>query len=180
MRRNPSKIFVPPAVRPATFGDWCRDHLLEIFVIAIIAALLLSWKMISSQGRDHETYDVWSAVVTPQKQQELANKYPEGYQLFSIDGWNIAPVGPGTFTEQVDVEWKLSKIASRMPEKLRIHIFKIAIPSLDFSKALEVVLPLKEEHVVSKTAFDHLELTVELVARYENQILCALSYHQIQ
>ena len=167
-------IHFPPLPR-RNFGDWIGDHWIEVSGALLIAGLLVAFQRISSTEHDQDAMDERLAMATPAMLERLNEQYPDGYQLFVIERAELLPASPGTFKDRVDVSWRYSQVVMKSDEKIKINIFRISIPSQRFTIPLLVDIPLKEDHAVITTSIRGLDLTVEVLARFEEKILCALA-----
>ena len=175
LRRSPSYRLLPPTSAGGLWG-WLAAHLTEAVFFFFLAALGGVWIYLARSGPQppQSAEGIWASVVTPEFQNRLEARYPSGYQLFTIEGVRLVPVGPATFKQKVSINWDLSQLTLKSEEKWRINIFNVRVPAAGFSQSLSVDLPIKEQHIFVTNAIKNVRLTVEVLNRTEEQMLCLL------
>ncbi|MDP2654595.1 MAG: hypothetical protein Q8Q08_11285 [Candidatus Omnitrophota bacterium] len=149
------------------------EYKFEIFLLCVLGVLILIISSQAKTAKHQKSITTYTMSVPDNQVQALNARYPKGYQLFAVTKDDVLPLNINRLPPGFRVNWGDSRVLRYSRDQVRFNLADISYPSIPKSDFI-VKFPLRQGYVQQVRATGALQIIVELLGEYEDQVLCAI------
>ncbi len=152
---------------------WVRYSVEMTMVFLLAVALCVGMILIKKAAQPAEEIQQIFSSVLDIKKEELAAKYPDGYQIVAIFFGQGIPLNANAFFKGLKVDWKRATLLKGKQGEFKINLPYIYYESQHLVRDLVFDIPKVPGASSSLQIVGNIYLDMELLSIDENKVLCA-------